>query len=145
MDLFEPPSDAHHALAADGEIFVWRVRRDVVIDKVSGTLSLPLATCLTDFFEHILEPGLVFEVFADLERLTRYTHEAREHISHFALQHLAFVGANHFLISSKIVALGLSSFKQDIGGERVRFYTERSSFLQSYYDTLASPLRERGR
>src|SRR5262245_44598390 len=117
MDPLRPPAEAHHVIEAEGEAFVWQARPGVLVEKGSGLLTLGLAHCYTDFFDTWLEPGKRAEVFGDFEKLTHYTREAREHLSQFSLAHLPALKVVHFLIASKFVAFGLSSYKSDIGDE----------------------------
>lgn len=136
MDPFEPPSSAQHAIATDGEAFIWRVRPNLIVEKVTGVLSLPIAECLSDFLRSFLKPGLDCSVFADLEGLTQPTREALEHMNQFAIEHLDCFAPVHFLLTSKLLALTLTAFKQDAGTEYVRFYSDRASFLRSYHNVL---------
>jgi hypothetical protein len=130
----EPPADAHHAAATNGEGFIWQPHRRVVIQKATGILSLPLAQCFADFYRPILTPGAHVQIFDDFARLTHYTREAREFLTDFTLERLFAVDAIHFLLSSKFMALGVSAFKHDIGDDRVHAYSDRDSFLRSLAD-----------
>ena len=139
MNLLEPPPEASHVVDATGDVYVWQPGPDVIIDRVTGTLNLPLARAISDFHEPRFASARKYRLFADLERLTQYTREAREHLSVFSTAHLSSIGMYHFLIASKFVALGLSTVKDDIGSERFRVYTDRSSFEKSFADALNLP------
>jgi hypothetical protein len=126
-------------IAPDGEAFVWQVRPNLVIERGSGLLTLTLAHCYTDYLTELLQPGMKCSIFGDFEHLTYYTREAREHLSAVSLEHLDLLDVVHFLISSKFVALGLSTYREDIGAAHFRVYTDRESFLRSFDAALHAP------
>jgi hypothetical protein len=132
VDPFDPPPHARHELDSRGEVFVWQARPGLVVERCTGVLTLPLALCISDFLGPLLVPGTKWLLFGDFERLTHYTREAREYLSAFSLERLATLDAIHCLISSKFVALGLSVFRDEVGGELVRVYSDRTSFLRSF-------------
>jgi len=138
IDPFEPPRDAHHAIVADGEVFIWQPQASIVVQKASGILSLPLARCFADFYRPILKPGTHVRIFDDFVSLTHYTREAREFLTEFTLEHLFAVEVIHFLISSKFMALGVSAFKHDIGDEHVLTYWDPESFRRSFAQAAAA-------
>jgi hypothetical protein len=131
MDLLEPPPHAHRVVRSDGEFSLWQIRSGLVIEQGSGILTLEIAHGISEFLRPILESGVKYTVFSDLERLTHYTREAREHLSAFSVEHLDTIAIIHFLISSKFVALGLSTFRDEVGQQRFQSYSERASFLHS--------------
>jgi hypothetical protein len=137
MDPLEPPPHAAHVVTADGEAFIWQARPDIIIQLASGTVTLPMARCFTDFLRPILASGTRCLRFADFERLVNHTREAREHLNAFGLEHARAFAGVHFLISSKFVALGLSTFKAQISEDFVRVYSDRESFLRSLQSALA--------
>jgi hypothetical protein len=132
----EPPAHAHHVSVSDGEAFIWQARPGVAVQRATGILSLPLAYCFAGFYRPILVPGAWFRIFNDFARVTHYTREAREYLTEFTLQRLFAVETIHFLMSSKLLALGVSVFKHDIGAEHVFTYADRSSFLRSYAQAM---------
>jgi hypothetical protein len=136
VDPLQPSPEAHHKVDSEGETFIWQARPGVAVERGVGLLTLPLARCFTEFLDPLLVPGSRWDVFADFEWLTHYTHEAREYLSAFTVERIACVGELHFLISSKVIALGLSSYRDAIGAEHVRVYSERSSFLRSFADAM---------
>jgi hypothetical protein len=131
-----PPPGAHSAFSQSGQAFIWQPQANIVVQKASGVLSLPLAHCFADFYRPVLVPGASVRVFDDFAELTEYTREAREYLTEFTLEHLFAVEVIHFLLSSKAMALGVSAFKHDIGDQRVRAYSDRESFVRSYMATL---------
>lgn len=141
VNPLEPPSDAHHAVAPDGEAFIWQPAAGVVVQKATGILSLPLAHCFIDFYRPILKPGVRVQIFDDFPLLTHYTRDAREFITAFTLERLFAVDVIHFLLASKFMALGISAFKHDIGDQHVRTYSDRASFLRSYDAAMLEPAR----
>lgn len=138
-DPFVPPPDAHSAKALDGQGFIWQPHPHVVVQKASGILSLPLAQCFADFYRPRLVPGACVRIFNDFAMLLEYTREAREYLTEFTLERLFAVEVIHFLLASKVMALGVSAFKHDIGDEHVRAYSDRESFLRSYMTALRAP------
>lgn len=136
MEPLEPPPQAHHNVDTGGESFIWQAGPGLIAERVIGLLTLPLARGFSEFLAPLVTPGTHWDVFADLEQVTGYTREAREHLSVFSLERLASFGVVHFLISSKFVALGLSSYRDDIGDERVNVYSDRASFLRSFADAV---------
>jgi hypothetical protein len=137
MDLLEPPAEATHVVDASGDLYSWQIRPDLMVQRISGNLTLPLARAAGEFLEPRFA-GAKCTLFVDNERLTHYTREAREHLSAFSVERLSSIDAIHFLISSKVVALGLSTFKDDIGSERFRVYTDRASFEKSFAEAVAA-------
>jgi hypothetical protein len=137
VDSLAPPDNAHHIVVGDGEAFIWQPSDRVVVQKASGVLSLPLAECFGDFYKPILLPGTRIEIFDDFADLTLYTRDAREYLTNLTLERLPTIDAIHFLLTSKLLALGVSAFKHQIGDERVRIYAERESFLRSYEHAVA--------
>ncbi|HVX97437.1 MAG TPA: hypothetical protein VHK47_21165 [Polyangia bacterium] len=137
MDLLVPPGNADHAVASDGEAFIWRPSEHVVIQQAAGVLSLALAELFGDFYRPILVPGTRIEIFDDFERLRLYTKDAREYLTNLTLERLSTIETIHFLLTSKLLALGVSAFKHQIGDERVTIYAERASFLRSYERAVA--------
>lgn len=139
MSSLTPPPHAQHAMAADGECFRWVARPGVVVEVAIGVLSRSMADSLAPFYEPIFTPGTRFRIFDDFERLTHYTRAGREVSTVFALEHLDHVEEIHFLLSSKLIALGVSAFKQAIGDARVCVYTDRPSFLRSFEAAMRAP------
>ncbi len=131
MDPLAPPPDARHAFTADGEIFLWRPQERITVQRARGVLSLPLAGTLTEFYAPILEERTMLRIFVDFDELTHYTRDARELVTAFTREHIAVVESIHILLSSKLVALGVSAFKHDVGDERVAVYSDRASFVRS--------------
>lgn len=144
-DPLVPPRDARSANVLDGQAFIWQPHTHVVVQKASGILSLPLAHCFADFYRPRLVPGASIRIFNDFAMLTEYTREAREYLTEFTRQHLFAVDVIHFLLASKVMALGVSAFKHDVGDERVRTYSDRESFLRSYMTALHTPDEKLGR
>jgi hypothetical protein len=138
VDRLIPPATAHHVVAGDGEAFIWRPCERVVVQLARGVLSLVLAECFGEFYKPILVPGTRIEIFDDFAELTLYTKDAREYLTDLTLEHLPKIEAIHFLLTSKLLALGVSAFKHQIGDERVCVYDERASFLLSYERAVAA-------
>ena len=140
MDPLDPPPHARHEVASDGETFVWQVRPGLAVERVTGVLTMPLAHCISDFLGPLLVPETKWCLFADFEGLTHYTREAREYLGTFSLEHLAALDVIHFLISSKFVALGLSAYRDEIGEDHVRVYSDRASYLRSFEEMAQAPI-----
>jgi hypothetical protein len=138
-DPLHPPADAHHAIALDGEAFIWQPGPGVVVQSAAGILSLPLATCFADFYRPILRPGTHFQIFDDFTSLTHYTREARDLLTAFTIERVFAVDTIHVLFSSKYMALGIDAFKHGIGDEHVATYSDRASFLQSLTEAMGTP------
>jgi hypothetical protein len=138
-DPFAPPPGAQSAFVQDGQVFIWQPHWNVVVQKASGILSLPLAQCFADFYRPRLVPGACFRIFNEFASLTEYTREAREYLTEFTRQHLFAIDVLHFLLASKVMALGVSAYKHDIGDERVLAYSDRESFVHSYVAALSVP------
>jgi hypothetical protein len=136
LDLLAPPPDAHSAFAQDGTSFIWQPGTNIIVHKASGILSLPIARSYADFYRPRLVPGARIRIFNDFASLTEYTREAREYLTVFTCERLFAIDVIHFLISSKVMALGVSAFKHEIGDSHVRAYSDRESFLHSYTAAL---------
>jgi hypothetical protein len=139
VDALDPPPHARHEVDSSGEVFIWQVRPGLVVERCTGVLTLPLALCISDFLGPLLVPGTKWCMFTDFERLTHYTREAREYLSAFSLERLPTLGIKHFLISSKFIALGLSAYREEIGGEHMHVYSDRTSFLRSLAEAAQAP------
>ena len=135
-DLFAPPPSATHVTAPDGELFIWLAGPGLVAEIGVGVFSLELAQAVIAFFQPIVDPGTRFLTFIDFERLTHYTRDARDLLTAYSLQHLDSLGRAHMLLSSKMVALGVSSYKHEVGDPLVHTYADRASFLRSYAQAL---------
>ena len=135
-DPMTPPPSAHTAAVPDGEAFIWQPYPGIVVQKSRGAMSLPLAHCVVDFYRPLLKPGVQLTTFVDLEQLTHYTREARECLTEFSLAQPVAIKVLHFLLASKFVALGVGVLRHDIGDERLRVYSDRGSFLQSYANAV---------
>jgi hypothetical protein len=136
---FEPPPDAHHAIARDGEAFIWQVSPHVVLKKAAGILSGPLIQCFVDYFNPILKPGARIRVFGDFAGITAYTAEARELATAFTNEHRSAVDSIHLLGASKYLALAFGSYGRDIGSDLVFVYSDRESFLHSLRQAMNEP------
>jgi hypothetical protein len=136
-ELFAPPPSAIHAATFDGELFLWLARHDVVAEIASGVFSMPLAQKVIEFFDPIIASGARVQVFSDFERMTHYIREARDLLTAHTVQNLRTLEASHMLLSSKMVALGVSSYKHEVGDPLIHTYADRASFLSSYAKALA--------
>jgi len=132
IDPMKPPEGAHHIVVPGGEAFIWLPHHGLVVQKAVGTLSIELARCFVQFYDQLYRPGTRVRVFDDYEGITFYTREARELSTSYTLEHLEAMRSLHILFSSKHLALGLSSFKHQIGDHLVHTYSDRASFLRSY-------------
>jgi hypothetical protein len=131
-DPFDPPPTARHATEPDGEVFIWQPCGGVVVEKLSGSVTLPLARVLGEFYEPMVASGAHFCMFVDLHAVGSYTRGAREYFVRSTRDRGASVEAIHFLAHSKELALGVSSFKLLIGDVPVHTYFDRASFARSY-------------
>lgn len=126
-----PPLDAHLLTGLEGEASIWQPSAEIVVSQSAGIFSLPIARGFVDFLEPVLVPGAHVRIFNDLERLTHYTREARELLTAFALEHLSAIDDLAFLFGSKFIALGVSAFMHAVGDDRVRTYSDRTSFMRA--------------
>jgi hypothetical protein len=133
---FTPPPSAAHLATADGELFLRQARPGIVGGIASGVFSLPLAHKVIEFFDPLLVSDARFQVFSDFERLTEYIREARDLLTAYSLQHRHTLERSHMLLSSKMLALGVSSYKHQVGDPLVYTYWDRASFLRSYAKAL---------
>jgi hypothetical protein len=135
-DLFTPSPSAVRAWTSDGELVIWQERPGLVAQIGRGVFSLPFAHRVMQFYDPIVATGVRLRVFADFERLTQYTREARDILTAHSLRNRELLEGVHMLLSSKMVALGVSSFKHDMGVPLVHTYADRASFLRSYADAI---------
>jgi hypothetical protein len=91
-----------------------------------------MAEAFGAFYRGLYRPDARVRVFDDYSELTAYTRDAREFTTSFTLQLISSLRALHILHSSKHLALGISSFKHQVGDELVHTYSDRASFLRSY-------------
>jgi hypothetical protein len=139
VDGLTPPPDARHVVTLGGEASIWLAAPNVVVQQARGVLSIPMAECFADFYRPVLRGDAFVTIFDDFEELTHYTREAREHLTTFTRERIAHINVIHFLLGSKFTALGVGTFKHDIGDEHVRTYADRRSFLASYEEAVAEP------
>ena len=66
VNPFVPPTSAQHATTPDGELYIWQPYPGIVLEKARGVMSLPLAECLTSFYQQML---LARESLPDLRGL----------------------------------------------------------------------------
>jgi len=137
-DTLAPPPHAEHIVLPDGEAFIWSPHRGIVVQRATGRLSLPMAQFFTSFFRRLLAQGLRLQIFIDLDGLTDYTREAREYLNQFTIENLAGLEGSHFLLSSKVVALVVGSFKHVVNEPTVNTYFDRASFRESYDRAVAA-------
>lgn len=135
-DLFVPPPSAIRASTAGGELVLWQARPGLVAQIGHGVFSLRFAHEVMAFYDPIIAVGLRVRVFADFEQLTQYTREARDVLTAHSLRNREILDGVHMLLSSKMVALGVSSFKHDMGDPLVHTYSDRASFLRSYAGSI---------
>ncbi len=135
-DLFVPPPFATHATSGDGEVFLWEQQPGLVAVLARGVFSLPFAHEALAFYGPIIARNGRLRVFADFQRVTEYTREARDLMTATAVQNRQTLEGLHMLLSSKMVALGVSSLKHDMGDPLVRTYADRASFLRSYAQSI---------
>src|SRR6185436_10128681 len=102
IDPLAPPPDAHSAHVQDGLVFIWQPHTNVVVQKASGILSVPLAECFVEFYRPRLVPGACVRIFNDFAMLTEYTREAREYLTEFSRERLFAIDHLHFLLASKV-------------------------------------------
>jgi hypothetical protein len=136
-DLFAPPPSATHLVTSEGELFLWQAGPGVVAEIASGVFALPHAHKVIEFFDPIIAAGGQVQVFSDFESLAQYTREARDLLTAHSLQNRRHLEASHMLLSSRMVALGVSSYKHEMGDPLVHTYSDRASFLRSYARALA--------
>jgi hypothetical protein len=135
-DLLDPPPDAVREIQPGGEISLWPAGPRVVVATPTGTFSRPHAERTVAFLSSVLAPTAPVHIFADLTRLGHYTREGREVAIKFFQEHAASVETIHFLLASKITALGVSIFKHAVANMTVRTYSSRASFLRSLIAAL---------
>jgi hypothetical protein len=135
-DLFVPPPFAAHATSREGELFLWQQLPGLVAVLGHGVYSLSFAQAALAFYEPIIRGSGRLRVFADFQRVTEYTREARDLVTAHALQNRHLLDGLHMLLSSKMVALGVSSLKHEMGDPLVHTYADRSSFLRSFAQSI---------
>ena len=136
MEPLNPPPDAHHLKADGGEIFLWEPRAGVVMENISGIVSLPIMRFITDDQEGVIARCGSVTSFFDLEHVSHYTREARELATAFGSSHRDRIRAVHAFVASKLVALGLGAFRHSVVGFPVWAYADRASFLRSFEEAL---------
>ncbi len=131
-DPMIPPPSAHHAAVTGGEVFVWEPLPEISIQCARGVIPVSLARFVTELYRARLESGGRVTIFCEYSQLTHHTREAREHVTEFVLAHRSGIRAIHFLIGSKLFALGLSLFKRATGDDLSLVYADRRTFLEAY-------------
>jgi hypothetical protein len=136
LDLLDPPAEARRTSALDGDSAIWLPKPGMVMHRISGVLSLPIAEDLADITRPLFERGIHLTFFDDFELMTGYTREARELLTDLSLAYLSCYEGSHILLSAKMSALGVAAYKADVGDERVFAYWDRASFLRSYTEAM---------
>jgi len=135
-DLFVPPPFAAHATSRDGEVFLWQQLPGLVAVLARGVFSQAFAHRSLAFYDPIIKSHGPLRVFADFQQVTEYTREARDLMTASAVQNRQTLEGLHMLLSSKMVALGISSLKHDMGDPLVHTYADRASFLRSFVQSI---------
>jgi hypothetical protein len=137
-ELFTPPPSADHLLTTDGELFLWQAGPRVVAEIARGVFAMPQARRVIEFFAPFVAAGARIQVFSDFERLAQYEREARDLLTAHSVQNRRTLEGSHMLLSSKMIALGVSIYKHQVGDPLVHTYSDRASFLRSYVRALGS-------
>jgi hypothetical protein len=138
VDPMTPPPSARPEACDGGEVVTWQPRADIGVHQVHGTLSLPLARLITDFYGPMVYIGARVKMFGDLQHVSRYTREARELLTRFVVEHRDGIEVIHTLYGSKVVAMGVSAFKHGVHGTPVHTYWDRTSFARSFAEAMRS-------
>jgi hypothetical protein len=132
------PSDAIRARSPSGDVFLWQPAPGVVVHLISGTLSLPLAMGIADFFRPIVERRSGVRSFADFRQAAGYNRDAREFLADFTREYLSSFAAINILLGSKILSLGVGLYKLTVG-DVVRTYADEEAFIRVLNAAVASP------
>jgi hypothetical protein len=130
-DLLIPPPDAFREQSPEGEIWIWQPAPRVVLVRLTGTFGRPLVDRLIEFLGSAVLRASPIQVFFDLSEFIHYTREVREIGTRFVGEHADTITATHFLLASKVAALGVSVFKHALPRLEVSTYSSRDSFMRS--------------
>ena len=106
----------------------------VSLTRSRGHLSLPMVQGWMEAIEPELQRGVVFDSFHDWEEMESYDSEARRVLTGWALRSRANVRTTTFLVSSRLVAMGVStaSLATALVGMTMKATRERSEFESAF-------------
>ncbi len=106
----------------------------VSLTRARGHLSLTMVEGWMEAIEPDLQRGVVFDSFHDWEEMESYDSEARRILTGWALRSRGSVRSTTFLVSSRLVAMGVStaSLATALVGMTMKATRERSEFESAY-------------
>jgi hypothetical protein len=121
--------DAFRRRAPEGDVTMWLVAPNVVVQINRGEYVIALAREVVQFYDALWDVVSDLQIFDDFSELTGYTREVREFLTVYARPHRE-IGAYHFLTRSQLVTLGMSAYGIQTGRPVYR-YADRLAFADA--------------
>lgn len=117
-----------------GSLEIYLPPPDLCVTVARGHLSVAMARRWVDVVDVEFKRGRVFRTFHDWEGLASYDSAARRVLTTWLLANTKHVASAHFLVTSRIVAMGVSTanLMTTIAGLPMVATTERAAFEAAY-------------
>jgi hypothetical protein len=117
----------------NGSLEIFLPKNDVLVTRTKGHFSANMARAWITTIDPYFRRGTVFATFHDWDEMTAYDSAARRLLTGWLLANKSGVRTAEFLVSSRLVAMGLSAanLATTIAGLGMVAHTARSSFEQS--------------
>lgn len=121
-----------------GALEIFLPRPTVLITRSTGRLSGAMAHAWIGTIDPIFRRGAVLTTFHDWDEMTSYDSSARRLLTGWLLANTKHVQSADFLVSSRLVAMGLSAanLATTLAGLPMTAHTARASFEQALMRAL---------
>jgi hypothetical protein len=121
-----------------GELRMWCPAPYLLASRLTGHLTVELASCISSFSERRFAVHFKLEGFHDWELLSDYDTDARVQLTRWVIQFRSRMQGLHFLMRSKFGVLGLSVANMALGG-LIKPYAHRIQFEQALRGAVKDP------
>ncbi len=117
----------------NGSLEIFLPKNDVLVTRAEGHFSAAMARAWITTIDPYFRRGAVLATFHDWDEMTAYDSSARRLLTGWLLANKSGVRTAEFLVSSRLVAMGLSAanLATTIAGLVMVAHTARSDFEQS--------------
>ena len=136
-----PPGFQHRVVDerdARGSLEVYVTPPDFCVTVARGHLTSLMARCWIETVDPHFRRGAIFRTFHDWEALASYDSNARRLLTTWLLANTKNVATADFLVSSKLVAMGVSAanLMTTIAGLTMTAHTARTPFEEAHRAAL---------
>jgi hypothetical protein len=129
------PAPTEHVVTERGAVDVYLLPGGVVLQRVRGHATRPLADAVIRAVDVALDKHDVLALFDDWFAVTGYDSEVRKLLTEHTALHNAHMAEVHILFGSRFVAMGVAVASILVPG--IRTYSERESFERVLSRTAA--------